>query len=179
VDKINLKIISGGQTGADIGALRAAKKMGLETGGWMPVGFKTLAGNKPEYKQEFGMEAHMSASYSPRTFCNVRISDGTIRIANNFESSGEKCTLQAIVKYRKPNLDIGFSSSLDNNSVSFTDVELTASWIIKHNIKILNVAGNSERTSPGIEKFAESFVAYVIKYLNKSFECDWRRQLPL
>jgi Circularly permutated YpsA SLOG family len=35
------KIISGGQTGADQAGLRTAKRLGIETGGWMPQGWRT------------------------------------------------------------------------------------------------------------------------------------------
>jgi hypothetical protein len=34
-----MKIISGGQSGADQAAWRAAKAFGIATGGWMPRGF--------------------------------------------------------------------------------------------------------------------------------------------
>ncbi len=43
------RIVSGGQTGADQGALMAAKRLGLSTGGWMPQGFTTEAGTRPDY----------------------------------------------------------------------------------------------------------------------------------
>jgi Circularly permutated YpsA SLOG family len=42
-----MKIISGGQTGADQAGWRAAKACGLETGGWMPKGWKTELGCSP------------------------------------------------------------------------------------------------------------------------------------
>jgi hypothetical protein len=35
------KVISGGQSGADLGGLRAAKVLGIQTGGSMPKGFLT------------------------------------------------------------------------------------------------------------------------------------------
>jgi len=37
-----LWVISGGQCGVDVAALRAAKSCGLRTGGMMPRGFRTL-----------------------------------------------------------------------------------------------------------------------------------------
>ena len=45
------KIISGGQTGADYGALLAAHALGLETGGWAPKGWRTEDGPKPVTRQ--------------------------------------------------------------------------------------------------------------------------------
>ena len=100
------RIISGGQTGVDVAALRAAKSRGIRTGGTMPRGWRTLAGPRPEYRELFGMTEHTSASYPPRTYANVKNSDVTIRIALDFDSSGERCTHDATVAYRKPPFDI-------------------------------------------------------------------------
>lgn len=38
------KVISGGQTGADVGGVLAARLHHIKTGGWMPKGWKTLNG---------------------------------------------------------------------------------------------------------------------------------------
>jgi hypothetical protein len=50
-----MKIISGGQTGVDRGALKAAKAAGLETGGWMPRGWLSEDGPHPEFAELYGM----------------------------------------------------------------------------------------------------------------------------
>jgi len=42
------RIITGGQIGADQGALRAARAAGIATGGWAPAGWETEAGPAPE-----------------------------------------------------------------------------------------------------------------------------------
>ncbi len=150
-----MKIISGGQTGADIAALITAKKFNLETGGWIPKGFKTLIGPKPEYKDLYGLQEHSHPDYPPRTFLNVRTSDATLRFANDFNSFGERCTLKAITQYVKPYLDVDLK-----NPISFKDV---ADWIIDRNLKVLNVAGNSEKTYSGMTVF-------VIEYLTEVFD---------
>ena len=36
---MNIKIVSGGQTGVDQGALEVAARLGLEFGGWTPHGW--------------------------------------------------------------------------------------------------------------------------------------------
>ncbi len=41
------RVISGGQTGADQAALRAARAAGIPTGGWAPLGWKTEEGPAP------------------------------------------------------------------------------------------------------------------------------------
>jgi hypothetical protein len=47
------KVISGAQVGSDISGLRAAKTLGIPTGGTMPYGYRTKAGNRPEYALEY------------------------------------------------------------------------------------------------------------------------------
>lgn len=65
------KIISGGQTGVDQAALRAAKACGIPTGGWAPKGFRTEAGPAP-WLADFGLREHASADYPVRTRANCR-----------------------------------------------------------------------------------------------------------
>jgi len=141
------KVISGGQTGADQAALRAAKRFGLKTGGWMPKGLITQDGPKPEFADYYSMQEDESPKYPPRTKKNVRDSDGTLRIAGNFNSAGEKCTLRFIRELDKPYFDININSNFSINNLT--------GWIKTYNINILNVAGNSEKTCPRIGLIAD------------------------
>jgi hypothetical protein len=148
-------VISGGQTGADIGGIKAAKHCGLKTAGYMPNGWITQDGKKPEYAELYGMFEYPIRGYSARTEGNVEASDGTIRLARNFFSPGELCTMKFIKKHNKPHLDI----SID----SLPTVENVVAWIKQNNIKRLNIAGNSEKTAPGIEKIVFDFLCKVFK----------------
>lgn len=156
------KVISGGQSGADVAGLLAAKEMKIATGGVMPKGFRTLAGPKPEYADLFGVTEHASCNYPPRTYQNVRDSDGTVRFAKNFQSSGELCTLKAIEQYKKPYFDV---MVYDPAAVVINErwhpIQLVR-WIKENKIEVLNIAGNSEKTCPGIEDFVQ-------RYLKKAF----------
>ena len=149
-----MKVISGGQTGADIAGLEMAAKHGFETGGTLPFGYKTLDGPKPEYKTMYGVQADKSSSYVPRTRANVRNSDGTIRLAFDFNSAGEKCTLKAIQSCDKPHIDVDLS-----DPIPVADV---VDWLKANNIQVLNVAGNAEQTSPGTHEA-------VCRYLDEVF----------
>lgn len=151
------KIISGFQSGADIGGIKAASFFGIETGGWIPKGFLTENGSKPEYKQLYNAQEHNSHKYQIRTVNNVKDSDGTLRFAKNFYSAGEKCTLNALMKYSKPYYDIHCFQPLDHETI--------ANWIIKNNIQILNIAGNRETTCPGIEEFTFNYLIEVFNFL--------------
>jgi len=131
------KVISGGQRGADQGGLAAAKDMGLLTGGWVPYGWVTQNGPMPQLAK-LGCVEHKSPKYPPRTYANVKEADGTIRLANDFNSYGERCTLKAIGYYEKPYFDIDLA-----DPPFIFDV---TDWIDKHNIHVLNVAGNAGKT---------------------------------
>ena len=167
------KVISGAQTGADIAGLEVAKKFGLETGGSMPFGYKTLDGPKTEYREMYGVEMHQSSSYVPRTRHNVKDSDGTIRLASNFDSRGEVCTLRAIQDYKKPHFDVDLSRLSDLTGVaSPTDLigQQVVEWLDEHDIEVLNVAGNAEQTSPGTHARATEFLTELFQRMG--LPCD-------
>lgn len=146
------RVISGGQVGADIAGVRAAKSCGIKTAGHMPLGFLTLTGMRPEYEAEFGMKEIGSRSYAHRTEVNAAESDGTIRIAYRWNSPGERCTLRAIEKHGKPYLDIDPGNPLKPRRVAL--------WIAREGIRVLNIAGNSD---PNLEPFVESYLVAVFR----------------
>jgi hypothetical protein len=157
-----IKVISGFQTGSDFAGVRAAKDCGIETGGYMPKGFKTLDGPKPEYVKLYGAVEHSSSNYAHRTWDNVKISDATIRFASNWISAGEKCTHNAIKNWGKPHLDFKVSDHISYLNLTTNESKLyLLDWLRVHDIKILNIAGNSEQTSPGIEKIVYDFLRKV------------------
>ncbi len=151
------KVISGGQTGADRGALIAACAAGIATGGWMPRGFRAHDGTHPEFAERYGIQETTSPRYPPRTALNVKESDGTIRFATDWNSPGELLTLELCRKLGKPQLDV-----TPGSEVAPADV---AKWIAANNIRVLNVAGNAERTSPGIQEYVAEFLSEVFRLL--------------
>jgi len=149
-----LTVCSGGQTGADIGGLVAAKRFGLPTKGYIPKGFITYSGPKPEYAAEYGLVETTSNKYQPRTYANAKLGDGTVRFASDFSSPGEICTLKAIQQYKKPHIDVDVEKPIPPKDV--------AKWIMDNNIYVLNVAGNREA---GIQKFVEQYLEQVFTEL--------------
>lgn len=156
------RVISGGQTGADIAGLETAKRFGYETGGTMPFGYLTLDGCKPEYRKLFGIRDHKSSSYVPRTRKNVKDSDGTIRLAFDFNSAGEKCTLKAIRDYKKPYIDVDLANPIPAEEV--------VRWIYDNHIETLNVAGNAETTANGTQQAASDFLTKIFLLLAEKHE---------
>lgn len=121
------KIISGGQTGADQGALIGASICGIKTGGWMTRGFMTEDGPWKHYAV-FNMQAHASSHYPDRTEANVIDSDATIWVGQSDNSRGFICTTNATRRHKRPFL---------NNP----DAALLRQFVSDHGVKVLNVAG--------------------------------------
>ena len=146
-----LIVISGGQTGVDAAALRAARRLGLQTGGWAPRGWRTLDGPAP-WLADYGLREHASDKYPPRTEANVRMADVTVRVARSFSTSGERCTLAAILKWRKLYLDIPVAGGA---------IAPDCAGKLRDFLRgrgVVNFAGNSEETSPGIGAVVEEFL---------------------
>jgi hypothetical protein len=135
------KIISGGQCGADEGGLNAARTMGVPTGGWMPAGWRTLNGPKPEFESLYNLREHSDSSYNGRTKANVQDSDGTVIIAQNIASTGTQLTIKYCVALKKPYfiIDIVKGKPTEQSLKDFVN------FVISKNINILNVAGNRDK----------------------------------
>ena len=136
------KVISGGQSGADIGGLIGASRAGIETGGCAPKGFKTENGSQENQLKQFGLIAHVSANYKDRTKQNVQTSDATLIIATEPGSDGTQLTIDYCEKSHKPFVVI--NPDQDNG------LEQVKLFLQREKPNILNVAGNRESKSPGI-----------------------------
>lgn len=131
-------IISGGQTGADCAGLDAAIANKINIGGWAPAGYIQKDGPNPGLlRDKYGLKEH-KGSYKERTYENVKVSSGTIRCAVDFFSPGEICTFNAIRKFNKPFFDVYLP-----NPASHKDLLI---WVLRYNVKVLNVAGNTQGT---------------------------------
>jgi hypothetical protein len=161
-----IKVISGGQTGADQAGLYAANLCGIATGGWAPKDFMTADGPAPWLKTKFNLRECPKPGYPPRTALNVSDSDGTVRFAHNFGSTGERCTLNAITKFKKPYLDIHVEVQIRRMCCEYViahAVDELIEFIRENNVKVLNVAGNRE------PKNGEAFTTVVTEFLMLSF----------
>jgi hypothetical protein len=143
------RVISGGQTGADQAGLYAAQEFGYETGGWAPGGFRTLAGNNPRIlRDRFGLIETAQRNYQIRTELNAKNSDATIRLASNFNTPGELCTLKAICKHKKPYFDVNMSywlGEFDRDQYIKQRTDEFVEFLTSNQVAVLNVAGNADR----------------------------------
>src|SRR4051812_12471606 len=87
------RVVSGGQSGADQAALRAARAANIPTGGWAPKGWRTEDGAAP-WLADFGLVECPESGYPARTRANVRDSDVTVWFGD-WHSPGGKTTLDA------------------------------------------------------------------------------------
>ena len=148
------KIISGGQTGVDIAALMAARRMGFSTGGFIPKGWKTEAGSQP-FLAKFGLVETPSSDYQTRTRLNVLRADATLLVAKDWLSVGTQLTQSLIAAAKKPSLEIDFSPSVDVDVLASS----ICKWLEDVTCGTLNIGGNRESKAPGIQKW--SFFLFI------------------
>jgi hypothetical protein len=146
------RVVSGGQVGADVAGLNAAWGLGIETGGFMPRGFRTRAGPRPEYAQKFGCRETGDWRYPERTMRNVRNSDATLRLARSFDTAGERLTKKYCDLYARPCYSVDWTPE-QGFAVSPSQV---AEWL--KDVEVLNVAGNALAE---LEQPAEGFLHEV------------------
>lgn len=133
-----MKIISGGQTGADRAGLDAALRCGFETGGRAPSRYWTERGPDP-FLAQLGLTA--GGTVAERTIANVAAADATIVFMTR-ASPGSDLTIAAARARRKPLLVI------DPWARDAADV--VAAFLRQHRPHVLNIAGHRESTAPGI-----------------------------
>jgi hypothetical protein len=152
---LKIKVISGGQTGADQGGLVGAQRAGCITGGTAAPGFRTERGFEDvEDLKKFGLvEGEPDPKvYPKRTKRNVLDSDGTVLFGKS--SPGYNQTL----RYCKTN-----SKAYIENPTS----DLLADWMTRNAINVLNVAGNRESVTRGIFYTANKTVYEALKILEE------------
>jgi Circularly permutated YpsA SLOG family len=140
-----LKIISGGQTGADRAALDFAIARGIPHGGWCPRGCLAEDGAIPA---RYHLRETPDSDYSQRTEWNVRDSDGTVifSIAPTL-SGGSRQTADLAQRYQKP----CFHLSRERDSA--TAPGKLRDFLASHDIQTLNVAGPRQSEAPEVAAF--------------------------
>jgi len=142
-------VISGGQTGADLAGLWAAKLCGIKTGGFAPKNWKTQSGSKPTLGSSFGL-VESTGGYKKRTIENVQAADLTLIFASNPSSPGTKLTIQACREHLIPcHLTLLESSQqLDEMVDPLVNLIKKAIQLSSHEEPAINIAGNSSTSSP-------------------------------
>jgi putative molybdenum carrier protein len=150
-------VISGGQTGADRGALIGARRAGVPTGGTAPKGWITELGPAADILKSFGMIECWASGYPPRTIMNVRDSGGTVIIGNP-TSPGCKLTIKACRQYKRPYFCLPYNKTLPPS----THITALTNFIRDNDIATLNVAGNRETRQPGLTDYVAELIAGLL-----------------
>lgn len=142
---VMVKIVSGGEAGADRAALDVAIRWGLAHGGWCPKGRRAEDG---VIGGQYRLAETPSRNHLERIEWNVRDSDATSIFTKGKPSGGTLRTIQFAKKHRKPFLlvfqDGGYQPAL-----------CLQRFVADHAVRVLNVAGSRESKSAGI--YRESY----------------------
>jgi len=152
------KIISGGQTGVDRGALDACFDYSFPCGGWCPKG--RLA-NDGAIDKKYPLQETKEKEYSARTIKNVEEADGTLIIAPENISGGTMLTYQVAKKKNKPVILVHPDPA--DNSMKISSI---AGWLVTHSIKTLNVAGPRESEWPEAWSKSRKLVGQLLKLIH-------------
>jgi RimJ/RimL family protein N-acetyltransferase len=150
---------SGGQTGADRGALDAARSAGVPICGWCPPG--GLAEDQAKAPGVMSLypelEEAPTEGYVGRTALNVRDSHATLVVApGGLEpKSGTEMTVRFARDYGRPFLVVEGPE----------DLEEVERWLVRVGKGLtLNVAGPRESKLPGIHDITEDIVAGLLAW---------------
>jgi hypothetical protein len=162
------KIISGGQTGVDRGALDAALVAGFACGGWCPADRAAEDGEIPERYPLTPLPGAIVAGTDPtarqiaeqyraRTLKNIETSDGTVILFSGTLSGGTLLTQKLCVREKRPLI------ALDARTMSkLRTADTIARFVEEHAIQVLNVAGPRLSGWPVGYSFALGVIGIVI-----------------
>lgn len=147
-------IISGGQTGADRGALRAARDQGTKYGGWCPLGgWAEDLTTPPGIRAEFPLLAETSShNLLMRTMFNITDSDATLIVGSGKNPPGTGVTSSYAKTLGRPLLQTDGSNP-----------EEVKAWLAGLGTNVtLNVAGPRESRQPGVEDITYNLIKSVL-----------------
>ena len=149
------KLVSGGQTGVDRGALDAALSAGFPCGGWCPPGRAAEDGPIPA---RYPVTEMPSGGYRERTKRNVAESDATLVIYFDLLHGGTEQTVLDCVEHRKPYKLIDAAEIAPARAA-----ELAAQFIARAGVSVLNVAGPRASHAPEAHRYTAEAIARLLR----------------
>ncbi|MCF8372108.1 MAG: putative molybdenum carrier protein [Bacteroidales bacterium] len=136
------KMISGGQTGADLAGLDFALRNNISLGGWCPKGRLNESGT---IARMYPLIETSSTQYSVRTEKNVMDSDATLIFTGKQSiDPGTKLCIDLCQHHQKEHFIFDLFDNAENQ------LDSARAWLLTGNFRTLNIAGNRESTFPGI-----------------------------
>jgi hypothetical protein len=148
-------IISGGQTGADRGALDAAIELGIPHGGQCPKGRKCEDGVIPP---RYDLKEGSTAEFLERTEANVIACDGTLICTFGRLTPDTRLAVELAHKHGKPMLHLDLNAEATDYAV-----KTVRYWIEEFDIKTLNVLGNPESEATGLHGATKDLLLRVFR----------------
>ena len=136
-----IKVVSGGQTGVDQGALAGALATGTACGGWCPEGRRSEEGPIPA---TYPVAELPGAGYLERTLQNVLDSDGTAIIHYGELEGGTRLTWVFCEQHDRPSVLIDASALSHEQAVS-----ALVEFVVGNDLRVLNMAGPRASKWPG------------------------------
>jgi hypothetical protein len=145
------RVVSGGQTGVDRGALEFGRRAGIPIGGWCPAGGWAEDLTEPPGVLALFPELRPTPSPDPaeRTRWNVRDSDATLVLTRGgVTSPGTALTVQIAEELGRRHL-----------VADVAEVDAVRDWVSRFPAPIvLDVAGPRESEAPGIQAEATALL---------------------
>ena len=145
------RVVSGGQTGVDRAALDSAIALGIEHGGWCPLGRIAEDGPIPNC---YLLEEHLSPKYADRTKSNVVDSDATLVLYRSSLEGGTLKTFRFAESACKPCLKIRLTHP--------GRMERVWEWLVRYNVRTLNIAGPRASKEPEIYQNAFDYLMKLL-----------------
>ncbi len=147
-----VRIVSGGQTGVDRGALNAALALGIPHGGWCPRGRRSEDGRVPS---RYRLQETESSRYDVRTERNIVDSDATLILHDGPLTAGTALTRRLAIQLAKPVRLVDLGKPIDGSAIR--------RWLLTVEIRVLNVAGPRESSCPGVAERAQAVLERLLK----------------
>lgn len=157
--KLGIKVVSGGQTGVDRGALDAALELNIPCGGWCPEGRLAEDGTIPE---QYPVKELEGGDYRDRTRKNVLDSDGTAIIYFGEIEGGTESTLDDCVQMAKPYQLINGEGTETGQAA-----KQIAEFVRDRGLRTLNIAGPRASKVDRGHKYAFDTVRMLIEMLSR------------